>query len=373
MKVPLLDLKIQYQKLKTEIEPVLLETMASAQYIMGPAVEEFERAIQAYCKTKHAVACANGSDALRLALMAAGVGPGDEVLIPTYTFFATAGAVSLVGATPVFCDIESDFYNIDVQRLEKHITPKTKAIIPVHLYGQMAEMDSIMSLARKYNLTVIEDGAQAIGAFYQGRSMGSIGHMATLSFFPSKNLGCAGDGGMLLTNNDQLAEQLRILRIHGSKPKYYHQWIGFNSRLDTIQAAILNIKLKYLDEWTEARAKNAALYSELFKKLEGQEFLKTPQVASFTTRHVYNQYVVRVKARDQLREFLAKKEIGTEIYYPLPLHRQKCFEGFNMNLHDFPNADQAAQETLALPIYPELTRDQLEHVASSITEFFKTL
>lgn len=370
MKVPLLDLKAQYATLREELEPVVLKAMADAAYIMGADVGEFEKDVQKYTGARHAVGCANGSDALRLALMAAGIGPGDEVLVPTYTFFATAGAVSLCGATPVFCDIEPEYYNIDVKRLERHVTPNTRAIIPVHLYGQMADMQRVMEFAQKHNLVVIEDGAQAIGATYQGRAMGTIGHMATLSFFPSKNLGCAGDGGMMLTNDDILAERLRILRVHGSKPKYYHQVVGFNSRLDTLQAAILRVKLTHLDKWHAARAKNADKYAELLSDLEKRELVKTPKKPPFTGRHVYNQYVIACKSRDKLKDFLTAAGVSTEVYYPVPLHAQKCFADLKVDQSLFPVADKAAQETLALPIYPELTDAQIEYVAGKLKEFY---
>lgn len=370
MKVPLLNLQAQYEAIREELEPAVLRSMASAQYVMGPSVAEFEKDIERYCAVKHAVACANGSDALRLALMAAGIGPGDEVIIPTFTFFATAGSVSLVGATPVFCDIDQDFYGIDVKKIERLVTKNTKAIIPVHLYGQMADMDAIMQIAEKHNLVVIEDGAQAIGASYKAREMGSIGHMATLSFFPSKNLGCAGDGGMMLTNDDAFAEKLKILRVHGSKPKYFHQTIGMNSRLDTIQAEILRVKIKYLDSWTAARGKNACMYHDLLNDLEQKGYLRRPAVAATTTRHVYNQYAIAARSRDELREFLAKRDIGTEVYYPLPLHKQKCFSNLEIDPSQYPVADRASTETLALPIYPELTKEQLEYVAGSIKDFY---
>lgn len=371
MKVPLLDLKAQYATLRTELEPVVLNAMAESHYIMGPDVGEFEKDVQKYTTARHAIGCANGSDALRLALMAAGIGPGDEVLVPTYTFFATAGAVSLVGATPVFCDVEGDYYNLDSARLERHVTSRTKAIVPVHLYGQMADMDPIMKFAGERKLTVIEDGAQAIGARYKGREMGTIGHMATLSFFPSKNLGCAGDGGMMLTNDDTLAERLRILRVHGSKPKYYHQLVGFNSRLDTLQAAILRVKLRHLDSWHQARARNADKYNSLLSELEQRELVKRPKVSPHTGRHVYNQYVIACRSRDKLKQFLTDNGIGNEVYYPVPLHAQKCFADLKIDASAFPVADKAAQETVALPIYPELTDQQIEHVASTIKKFYQ--
>lgn len=390
MKVPLLDLKAQYLTIKNELDDALIKTAESQYFILGPEVEKLEKNICQYVNSKYAVGVSSGTDAILIALMAIGIKPGDEVIIPDYSFFATAGVVSRLNAVPVFIDSELQTYNIDVKKIEKRITPKTKAIIPVHLYGQSANMDEINKLAKKYNLYVIEDGAQAIGAQYiNGDYVGTLGDIGCFSFFPSKNLGCFGDGGIVTTNNADLYEKLKILRVHGSKPKYYHKIIGGNFRLDAIQAAVLNVKLPYLDGWSQKRRYNAKLYESLFinKGLSEKSglvnydeknhvLLPSSVYENYNLKnyHIYNQFVIRVKNRDSLRKFLSEKEIGTEVYYPVPFHKQECFVDViseqNYDTDDFVNSDTASNETVALPIFPELSNDQIEYVVSSISEFF---
>jgi dTDP-4-amino-4,6-dideoxygalactose transaminase len=347
-------------------------------------VAELEVDIARYCGAKHAVGCASGSDALLLSLMAAGVGQGDEVITTPYTFFATAGAISRVGAKPVFVDIDPRTYNIDPEAISdvfagkgiyaSRVTNKgsrVKAVIPVHLYGQMADMDPLMDIARDRGLVVVEDAAQAIGSEYKGRRAGSIGDFGCFSFFPSKNLGCMGDGGVITTNDDAYAERLRVLRVHGSKPKYYHKVVGCNSRLDTLQAAIVRTKLPHLDGWTESRQSNAAWYTDAFVEAGlADRQLVTPYVVP-EGRHIYNQYVVRVKDRDGLMARFKEKGIGTEVYYPVPLHLQECFADLGYREGDLPHAEVAAGETLALPIYPELNGEQKCFVVNVVTEFYR--
>ncbi|TAJ99072.1 MAG: DegT/DnrJ/EryC1/StrS family aminotransferase, partial [Candidatus Manganitrophaceae bacterium] len=316
MRVPLLDLTAQYQTIRPEIQKAVQQVFESQQFILGPAVTKLEEEIATYCKVRHAIGVASGSDALLLALNALGVGPGDEVITSPYTFFATAGSIARLQAKPVFVDIDPKTYNIDPNQIEKKITPRTKAIIPVHLYGQCAEMDSILELSDRRHLPIIEDAAQSIGATYKGRQAGSMGLFGCLSFFPSKNLGGAGDGGMVLTQNGEMAEKIKILRVHGSQPKYYHQVIGCNSRLDSLQAAVLSVKLPHLEEWSRKRRENAEFYNKHLGPLGN---VVTPQVESYN-KSIYNQYVIRVSQRDQLLNYLREKEIGTEIYYPVPLH-----------------------------------------------------
>lgn len=299
-----------------------------------------------------------------MSLDAIGVQPGDEIITSPYTFFATAGTISRLRAIPIFVDIDPMTYNINPDLIEAKITEKTKAIIPVHLYGQCAEMDRIMKIANKYNLKVIEDAAQAIGAKYKEKKAGTIGDTGCFSFFPSKNLGGFGDGGMIVTNNEELAEKIRILRVHGSKPKYFHPIIGYNSRLDALQAAILSVKLRHLESWHEKRREHAEIYDQLFKDIP----IGTPFVERHNL-HIYNQYVIRVKNRDELREYLKQKEVETEIYYPLPLHLQECYRDLGYQKGDLPESEKAANETLALPIYPELTEDQQKEIAQQIKEF----
>jgi dTDP-4-amino-4,6-dideoxygalactose transaminase len=373
MQVPLLDLKAQYATIWREVEAAITEVMESQHFILGPKVEECEKTIAKYSGCAHAIGVTSGSDALLVCLMAENIGPGDEVITTPYTFFATVGAITRVGATPVFVDIDPLSYNLDTSKIAAKITSKTRAIIPVHLYGQMADMDAIMALAEKHRLIVIEDAAQAIGAEYKGRRAGSIGHYGCFSFFPSKNLGAAGDGGMIVTQNSKRAEKLRCLRAHGSNPKYYHQIVGGNFRLDALQAAIVSAKLPHLDSWTARRQKNAQVYDELFADAgiagtsEGRSFVALPRV--FTTRHIFNQYVIRTSRRDQLQAALKQREIGTEVYYPVPMHTQECFAYLGHHAGDFPESERAAQETLAIPIYPELSEAQLRYVVDCIRDF----
>lgn len=365
MNVPLLDLKAQYEAIRFEVEAAIAEVMQSQQFILGPKVEECERAIAAYSQCSFAVGVSSGSDALLVCLMAENIGRGDEVITTPYTFFATAGAITRLGATPVFVDIDPETYNLDVSQIESKLSTRTRAIIPVHLYGQMAEMDAVMPVAEKHGLIVIEDAAQAIGAEYKNRRAGSMGHYGCFSFFPSKNLGAAGDAGMVVTNDAKRAEKLRILRGHGAEPKYHHKVLGGNFRLDALQAAIITVKLRYLDGWTAARQRNAQLYSLLFK--ERGLPVTLPVVAA--DRHIFNQYVIRSSRRDELQNFLRSKSIGTEIYYPIPLHLQKCFAYLGHKKGEFPESERAAEETLALPIYPELLQSQIEYVVECVGEF----
>lgn len=369
MNVPLLDLKAQYAGIKAEIEPVLREVVESQHFILGPKVQDCEKAIAAYSACARAVGVSSGTDALLIALMAEGIGPGDEVITTPYTFFATAGSIARTGARPVFVDIDPATYNIDPARIEAKITAKTRAIMPVHLYGQMADMDAIMEIAGRRNLVVIEDAAQAIGSEYKGRRAGSIGHYGCFSFFPSKNLGCFGDGGVVTTHDAARADKLAILRAHGSKPKYYHKIIGGNFRLDALQAAVVLVKLRHLDAWTAGRQANAKRYDRLFEAsglVKGGRVVLPKVVAN---RHIFNQYVIRVPRRDELQNFLKDKGIGTEVYYPVPMHLQECFAYLGCKKGDFPESEKAALETVALPIYPELADAQAAYVVDSIKEF----
>jgi dTDP-4-amino-4,6-dideoxygalactose transaminase len=387
MKVQLLDLKAQYNSIKKEIDEALIKVAESQYFILGPEVEKLEKEISNYVHSKFAVGVSSGTDALLIAIMAIDIKPGDEVIIPTYSFFATAGVVSRLNAIPVFCDSEPVTFNIDPGKIEALITEKTKAIIPVHLYGQCADMGPIMKIAKKYNLKVIEDGAQAIGSQYlDGTYAGTIGDIGCFSFFPSKNLGCFGDGGMVTTNDEELFNRLKILRVHGSKPKYYHKIIGGNFRLDAIQAAIINVKLPYLDSWSEKRRNNAGLYSKLFiesglaskegcLEISDNEKVLLPkpvyknEVVNLKNYHIYNQYIIRVQRRDELKKYLGENEIGCEIYYPVPFHLQECYSSFNHKKGDFPVAEHCANTSLALPIYPELTREQISFVVETINNF----
>lgn len=371
MNVPLLDLKAQYASIRDEIEPVLREVVESQYFILGPKVQECEKAIAAYCRCAHAVGVTSGTDALLAAMMAEGIGPGDEVITTPYTFFATAGSIARLGARPVFVDIDPVTYNIHPARIEAKITPKTRAIMPVHLYGQMADMDSIMEIANRRGLVVIEDAAQAIGSEYKGRRAGSIGQYGCFSFFPSKNLGCFGDGGIVTTNDAARADKLSILRTHGSKPKYYHKIIGGNFRLDALQAAVVIVKLRHLDNWTAGRQSNAQRYDKLFGEsgLTADGRIILPKVVM--ERHIFNQYVIRVPRRDELQAFLKDKGVGTEVYYPVPMHLQECFAYLGHKNGAFPESEKAATETVALPIYPELTDAQAEYVVESIRTFYR--
>lgn len=374
MNVPLLDLKAQYQTIRKEIREAIDEVLESQQFILGEKVQKLEETIAAYCDSKFAVGVASGTDALLLSLMALNVGYGDHVITTPYTFFATAGSISRLGAKPVFVDIDPETYNLSPEKLSAclaSLTPKEKikALIPVHLYGQCADMDPIGAIAQKHGIPVIEDAAQAIGAQYHGRQAGSMGDLGCFSFFPSKNLGGFGDGGMVSTDNEELAEKIRILRVHGSKPKYCHKVIGCNSRLDALQAAVLLVKIKYLDEWTAQRRRNANYYNEKFLEYGLTTFIELPKVQE-GNYHIYNQFVIRVQKRDELLQFLSQQGIGTEIYYPIPLHLQECYQHLGHKPGDFPESEKAAHETLALPIYPELTTAQQEYVVKKIREFY---
>ena len=370
IKVPLLDIPLSYEAVLADVEKNINEVIRSGYFILGPVVEELERQIAAYCGAKYAVGVSSGTDALLISLMAAGIGEGDEVITTPFTFFATAGSISRLGAKPVFVDIKPSTFNIDPKHIEKNITNKTRAIIPVHLYGQCADMDPILDLAKKNNLAIIEDAAQAIGSKYKGGGAGSLGDYGCFSFFPTKNLGGFGDGGMVTMASEELYEQVKTLRVHGSNNKYYHKVIGGNFRLDAIQAAVVLAKLKFLDQCTKKRRSNAQTYDRLFKEKGATDSLILPQ--EIIPHHVYNQYIVRVKEkRDELRSFLGGKNIATEIYYPLPLHLQDCFASLGYKKGDFPESEKAADEIIALPIFPELTTDQLEYVAASISHFLK--
>ena len=392
--VPLLDLKAQYSAIREEVRAAIDRVADSQQFILGPEVEALETEIADYSQCAFAIGVSSGSDALLVALMAIDLKPGDEVVTTPYTFFATSGAIARLGAKPVFVDIDPITLNIDPTKIEAAITDRTRAIIPVHLYGQVAEMDAIMEIANRHKLYVIEDAAQAIGAEYQGRRAGSIGHLGCFSLYPSKNLGGFGDGGMVTTNDSELADRIRLLRNHGQTPKYYSRVIGGNFRLDAIQASVISVKLKYLDQWTEARQRNAGLYRELFA--EAELGIRPAALAHLQTdvsngaasalremrgvvlpaeaanrRHVYNQFVIRSGQRDALMAFLKERKIGTEVYYPVPAHRQECFGDAGGKVGDFPISECAAEETLALPIYPELTKEMLRTVVSAIADFYQ--
>ena len=370
MQVPLLDLKAQYASIKEEIDAALAEVIASQYFILGPKVAECESLVADYCRSKYAVGVSSGTDALIISLMAAGLGPGDEVITSPYSFFATVGSIVRVGATPVFVDVDPDTYNIDASVISEKLTERTRCILPVHLYGQLAEMTPIMTIAEKHELIVIEDAAQAIGAEHKGQRAGEFGELGCFSFFPSKNLGGFGDGGIVTTSSERLAETMRSLRAHGAKQKYYHKLVGGNFRLDALQAAVVVVKLGHLDTWTAQRQANAARYDNLLESagLVAGDLVRSP--VRRTDRHIYNQYVIRVSRRDELRYFLKQNGISTEVYYPVPLHLQECFQSLGHCQGDFPHSESAAQETLALPIYPELTDSMAEYVIEKIVEFF---
>jgi dTDP-4-amino-4,6-dideoxygalactose transaminase len=374
MQVPLLDLKAQYSTIRTEVEAAVAEIMESQHFILGPKVDQCEKAIANYSNSAHAVGVSSGSDALLACLMAEDIGLGDEVITTPYTFFATVGAITRLGAIPVFVDIDPTTYNLDASQIESKVTSKTRAIIPVHLYGQMADMDSIMEVAGRSALVVIEDAAQAIGAESKGRRAGSVGHYGCFSFFPSKNLGAAGDGGMIVTNDAKRAEKLKCLRAHGSNPKYRHKIIGGNFRLDALQASIVTTKLRHLDRWTAARQRNARKYDQLLAESglvnSSGDSSKVVLPAVATERHIFNQYVIRVSRRDHLQAALQQRGIGTEVYYPIPMHLQECFSYLGHGIGAYPESENAANETLALPIYPELSDTQLTYVVEAIREFF---
>jgi dTDP-4-amino-4,6-dideoxygalactose transaminase len=387
--VPLLDLKAQFAQIRAEVMPVIDQVCAGQHFILGEHVRALEAELARYCGAAAGVGVSSGTDALLLALMALDIGPGDEVITTPFTFFATAGTIARTGARPVFCDIDPVTFNISPASVQAFIEDhcavqqgqlihratggRVKALMPVHLYGQSADMDPLMALARQYGLKVIEDAAQAIGTEYKnGVRAGTIGDVGCFSFFPSKNLGAFGDAGLCTANDPELTERLRVLRVHGGKPKYFHALIGGNFRIDELQAAVLRVKLKYLDGWTEGRQRNAAYYDSAFAGAGLGDQLRTP-AALPGYRHIFNQYVVRARNRDALRDRLTERGIGCEIYYPVPLHLQTCFAYLNHRAGDFPHSEQAAAETLALPIYPELQQDQQAHVVATIAEFYRAL
>ena len=387
MKVPLLDLKPQYQSLKKEIDETLIGVAESQMLILGPEVQKLEKNLAEYCGSKYAVGVSSGTDALLMALMALDIKAGDEVILPTYSFFATAGVVARLGAIPVFIDSEPVTFNIDPHLIEKAITPKTRAIMPVHLFGQAANVEEIINLANKHNIPVIEDTAQSIGAMtVSGKPCGSLGLMGCYSFYPTKNLGAFGDGGLVVTNYEKLYEKLVQMRNHGMNPKYYHKFIGGNFRLDALQAAILNVKIPHLDSWHEARRKNAELYNKYFiesglcsetgiTEFDNNNKVLIPKAIFKNTGnknyHIYNQYSVQVEKRDEMRQFLSENEIGSEIYYPVPFHRQECFSYLNYQDRAFPIANKLAECSIALPIFPELTEDQIKFVVETFKRFLK--
>jgi dTDP-4-amino-4,6-dideoxygalactose transaminase len=384
--VPLLDLKAQFAQIRAEVMPVIEQVCSSQRFILGEQVLGLEEEVARYCASAAGIGVSSGTDALLLALMALEVGVGDEIITSPFTFFATAGTIARLGARPVFCDIDPATFNLSPAAVQTFIDRecsvqngklvhrrtggRVRGLMPVHLYGQAADMGSLMAIARQCHLKVIEDAAQAIGTEYQGTRVGSIGDIGCFSFFPSKNLGAFGDAGLCTTNDPELAESMRVLRVHGGKPKYFHSVIGGNFRLDELQAAVLRVKLKYLDGWTTARQRNAAFYDESFAGLRLADKILTPK-ATAHGRHIFNQYVVRVEQRDKLKDYLAQRNIGTEIYYPVPLHLQKCFEYLKHSPGDFPESERAARETLALPIYPELDETQLRHVVATMAEFYR--
>ena len=381
MKIPILDLTRQYHAIQKEIDAAIRRVLESGRFILGPEVEAFEAEVAQYLGVKHAIGVASGTDALLLSLKALNIGSGDGVVVPSFTFFATAGVVANVGAIPVFADIDPKTFNIDPKKLRQLLTDHSslithhssltaiKAVIPVHLYGQPADMDEIMAIAEEFELYVVEDAAQAIGAEYKGQKVGTIGHLGCFSFFPTKNLGAYGDGGLVVTNDDELAERVRMLRVHGSKPKYYHHLVGMNSRLDALQAAILRAKLQYLTEWTAARKRLADRYDELLGGIGG---LVLPHRAPNRT-HIFHQYTIRVLngKRDALREHLKAQGIGTEVYYPLPLHLQPCFRHLGYREGDLPESERASSEVLSLPMFPELTEEEQEYGVSEVRRFLE--
>lgn len=366
--VPLLDLKTQYATIRSEIRDAIDRVCESQHFILGPEVSALEEAVAAFCGARFAVGLSSGTDALLVALMAIGAGPGDEVITTPYSFFATAGVIARVGARSVFVDIDPQTFHLDAHAVAAKMTSCTKAIMPVHLFGRCAAMDPLLTAAQAQGISVIEDAAQALGARdTRGRQAGTIGHIGCFSFFPSKNLGAFGDAGMVVTNDEELAEKLRVLRVHGGKPKYYHRIVGGNFRLDAIQAAVLRVKLKYLPSWTNARRKNASRYWQLCEEMGVQKWVSLPED---TPGHIYNQFVVRFPERDRLQAFLRERGVETEVYYPLPLHLQECFRDLGYRQGDFPHAEAAARESLALPVYPELAESQQRYVVSQIREFY---
>ncbi|MFQ6067774.1 MAG: DegT/DnrJ/EryC1/StrS family aminotransferase [bacterium] len=373
MKVYWLDLKSQYQTIEEEVNRVVEEVLESGHYILGPNVRTLEEEIADYCEVKYAIGVASGTDALRLSLLSLGVGEGDEVIVTPFTFIATAEVITQVGARPIFVDIEEKTFNLDPAKIEPALTPRTKAIMPVHLYGQAVDMGKIMSIAKENHLKVIEDVAQAFGAEYHGRSgrprkLGSIGDIGCLSFFPTKNLGAYGDGGMVLTSDHKVARKIRMLRVHGLDSNYGHSLLGYNSRLDELQAAILRVKLRYVDKWMKMRCQNASLYNKLFSSCKIP--VTTPSEVPYA-RHSFCVYTVRMPRRDELRDYLKKKGIETKVYYRLPLHLEKAYRSLGYNQGDLPIAEKTSKEVLSLPIYPELSKAQIELVVKEIKNFFR--
>jgi dTDP-4-amino-4,6-dideoxygalactose transaminase len=370
-KVPLLDLRAQHRQIRDEVLAEITRVVDSQKFILGEDVQKFEAEVAAYCGTKYAIGCASGSDALCLALMALDIRPGDEVLTTPYTFFATAGAISRMGAIPIFADVDEDNFNLDVAKVAEVLAehPKVRAMIPVHLFGGCADMDPLCQMASERGIAVIEDAAQSIGSEYKNRAAGSIGNMGCFSFFPSKNLGGYGDGGMISTDDAALAERLTALRVHGRTGKYFHQWIGINSRLDALQAAALRVKFRYLDSWTAGRQENADRYRALLADLP----VIPADPAEYQTRHVYNQFVIRGPQRDALQAHLKAAGIGSEVYYPLPLHLQPCYADLGYKKGDFPVSEKLAAESLALPIHSELAADDIEYVCDSIRAFYESV
>jgi dTDP-4-amino-4,6-dideoxygalactose transaminase len=365
MAVPLLDLRRQYAVLQKEMDHAVLDVIRRGAFVLGAEVTKLEKDIASLCGVKHGVGVASGTDALLIALRAVGVEPGDEVITTNFSFFASAGVIARLGAKPVFVDIEADTYNIDVALIERAITKRSKAIIPVHLFGQMADMDPIMAIARKYGIKVIEDGAQTIGAEYKGRPCGSIGDIGCFSFYPSKNLGAGGDGGMIVTNSDELQDSCRMLRCHGEKPKYHHHTVGYNSRLDTLQAAMLLVKLPHLRAWSEKRGEHARKYDAAFAGLTD---IATPVVKDYATFHIYNQYTIASPRRDEIVASLQKAEIGHCIYYPVPFHVQECFRYLGHRPDEFPVSNQCAAQVVSIPIYPEMTPAEQDEVVRVIRQ-----
>jgi dTDP-4-amino-4,6-dideoxygalactose transaminase len=365
MQIPLLDLKAQYNTCRDDIMQAIAEVCESQAFALGPAVSAFEKEIAAYCGCKHAIGVSSGTDALLVSLMALGVGPGDEVITSPFTFFATAGCIVRLGAKPVFVDVDPDSYNIDPAAIRRRINKRTKAILPVHLFGQTAQMKPIMEIARNRNIAVIEDAAQAIGAAQDGAKAGGFGDYGCFSFYPTKNLSAFGDGGLVVTNSDEMAEKVRILRNHGQKPTYFYRVIGGNFRLDSIQAAVLSVKLRYLDLWNEKRRRHAALYDKIFVDSP----VKPPKIES-NNFSIYHQYTITAPDRDRLQKFLAENNISSAIFYPKPLHLQDCFRDLGYKEGDLPVAEKLCNEVLSLPIYPELTPEQIEYVGKTILKFY---
>lgn len=365
-----LDLKAQFATIREEIMAEITRVMESQYFILGPDVKRFEDEIGAKLGAKHAIGCASGTDALILSLMAAGIGAGDEVITTPFSFIATAGSISLVGAKPVFVDIDAKTFNIDPAKIEKAITPKTKAIMPVHLFGLPADVDAIQAIAKAHKLLVVEDACQAIGSKYNDKYIGTIGDFGCFSFFPSKNLGGAGDGGLITTNSDAFAEKLRMVRMHGSKKKYFHDVLGTNSRLDALQAVVLRVKLGYLDKWAAGRANRADRYRKLFEEAKLSGKIEWPQLPAKPYHHVYNQFTIRCQHRDELKEFMRLSGIPTEIYYPLCLHLQPAFSNLGYREGDCPEAEQASRDVLSLPVFPELTDAQQDQVVKVISSFY---